>query len=78
MAEIEQILHSVDGPVGRIRLNNPMALNSLTEAMCKKMHELLTGWADDEAIHAVIVTGEGDRAFCAGGDVRQVLSLIHI
>ncbi len=72
MAETEQILHSVDGPVGRIRLNNPKALNSLTEAMCKKIHELLTDWADDEAIHAVIVTGEGDRAFCAGGDVRQV------
>ena len=76
MAETEQILHSVDGPIGRIRLNNPKALNSLTEAMCKKMHELLMGWADDDAIRAVVVTGEGERAFCAGGDVRQVCKRI--
>ena len=72
MSENQEIVSSVEGPVGRIHLNNPKALNSLSLSMCRTMLDLLTAWRDDDAIDAVVVTAEGDRAFCAGGDVRQV------
>ena len=74
MSENQEIISSVDGSVGRIHLNKPKALNSLSLGMCQTMPELLTAWRDDDAIYAVVVTSEGDRAFCAGGDVRQVSS----
>jgi enoyl-CoA hydratase len=72
MSETREIVSSVEGTIGRIHLNNPGALNSLTNGMCATMLDLLTAWRDDDAIDAVVVTAEGDRAFCAGGDVRQV------
>ena len=74
MSEFQEIISSVEGSVGRIHLNNPKALNSLTSGMCETMHELLDAWRDDDTVGAVIVTSEGERAFCAGGDVRQVSS----
>lgn len=72
MSENEEVLFEVAGPVGRIHLNKPNSLNSLTMGMCGAMHDRLRDWAGDGAIRAVVVTGEGDRAFCAGGDVRRV------
>lgn len=72
MTDSPEIVFSVDGPVGRIHLNKPKSLNSLTQNMCAGMYEHLVRWAADDDIHAVVVTGEGDRAFCAGGDVIQV------
>ena len=70
-----EIICSVVGTIGRIHLNKPEALNSLSLGMCQTMLDLLNAWRDDDAIDAVIVTSEGDRAFCAGGDVRQVSSV---
>ncbi|MGZ0244392.1 MAG: enoyl-CoA hydratase/isomerase family protein [Alphaproteobacteria bacterium] len=72
MTNSSEIQFSVDGPVGRIHLTKEKKLNSLTQAMCLGMHEHLTKWATDDAVHAVVVTAEGQRAFCAGGDVIQV------
>lgn len=72
MSDTSDVLFEVDGPVGRIRLNKPKTLNSLTRDMCEAMHRQLDTWARSDTVRAVVVTGEGDRAFCAGGDVRQV------
>jgi len=68
----QEIHSSVDGNVGHIRLNNPKALNSLTEGMCATIYCLLSDWRDDQDVQIVVVTGNGKRAFCAGGDVLQV------
>ena len=72
MGHSSEIQFSVAGPIGRMHLTNEKSLNSLTQAMCLGMHEHLSKWATDAAIHAVVVTAEGERAFCAGGDVVQV------
>lgn len=63
-----------DGRVGRIRLNRPKALNALDLSMIRAITAALEGWRDDPEIHAVVITGEGDRAFCAGGDIRAIRS----
>ncbi|WP_374448339.1 enoyl-CoA hydratase/isomerase family protein [Stella sp.] len=62
---------TADG-VGSVVLDRPKALNALTLPMIRGMAPALAAWAADPAVRAVIVRGAGDRAFCAGGDVRAI------
>ena len=64
-----EIKFRVIGNLGHITLNRPKALNALTYAMCEEITRLLTAWEKDPQIGAVLIDGEGERAFCAGGDV---------
>ncbi|TFD90790.1 enoyl-CoA hydratase/isomerase family protein [Cryobacterium serini] len=68
----EEVLLQRDGPLARIILNRPQALNALTHAMIRSIADALTKWADDPAVHTVLLTGSGDRAFCAGGDIVSI------
>lgn len=60
------------GRAGRITFTRPKALNALTHAMARAIHDALDGWRDDPAVALVIIDAEGDRAFCAGGDIAAV------
>jgi enoyl-CoA hydratase/carnithine racemase len=66
------IIPSRDGRVGRILLNRPRVLNTLTLDMVRTFTGALHDFADDPHVHAVVVEGAGDRAFCAGGDIRAL------
>jgi enoyl-CoA hydratase len=57
---------------GLITLNRPEALNALTLGMIRGIREVLAVWRGDPEIRAVVFRGAGDRAFCAGGDVKKV------
>ena len=61
-----------DGRVGRIVLNRPQTLNALDLSMIRACAQALESWHDDPQVHAVVIEGAGDRAFCAGGDVRAL------
>jgi len=61
-----------DGALGRIRLNRPKALNSLTLPMVRDIVAALDDFERDPAVAAVLVTGEGERGLCAGGDIRAI------
>ncbi len=63
------IMFEVFGNLGVITLNRPKALNALTTEMCASMTKTMLAWQDDDRIGAVLVRGEGERAFCAGGDI---------
>ncbi|WP_417269582.1 enoyl-CoA hydratase/isomerase family protein [Celeribacter sp.] len=63
---------SRDGMAGRITLERPDALNALTPTMCDAISAALGSWAKDDAISLLIIDAEGDKAFCAGGDIAQV------
>lgn len=60
------------GALGLLTLDRPQALNALTRGMIAAITTSLKEWAADEAIKAVAIRGAGDRAFCAGGDIRAV------
>ncbi len=60
------------GQLGLLTLDRPKALNALTHGMIRAIAASLTEWAADDGIKAVAIRGEGDRAFCAGGDIRAV------
>ncbi len=71
----DDILFRVEGAVGRVHLNAPGSFNSLTREMCIAFRDQLVRWRDDPDVRAVLVTAEGDRAFCAGGDIRRLYDI---
>lgn len=68
----DHVQFEVKGRLGLITLNRPEALNALTFEMVDALDSGLAAWAMDPAVEAVAIRGEGDRAFCAGGDVRAI------
>ncbi|MFF2042628.1 enoyl-CoA hydratase/isomerase family protein [Kitasatospora sp. NPDC058170] len=61
-----------EGRVGRIVLDRPRALNSLTHGMIGAVRAALDGWAADDSVDVVVLTGEGGRGLCAGADIRAI------
>lgn len=60
------------GRAGRITFTRPKALNALSHDMALAIHRALDGWRDDPQVALVVIDAEGDRAFCAGGDIAAV------
>lgn len=63
------VICSVQGHLGEIRLNRPKALHTLNMNMCKLMIDALKKWQNDENIYAITLVHDSGRGFCAGGDV---------
>ena len=57
---------------GVATLNVPAALNALSVAMVRLLTPRLQAWAADEGIVGVLLQAAGEKAFCAGGDLRQL------
>src|SRR5499427_1072638 len=72
MSDGHEILLGREGGLAIVTINRPQALNALTLANYRRLDPALRGWAADPAVNVVVVRGVGDRAFCAGGDVRAV------
>ncbi|MHA1600993.1 MAG: enoyl-CoA hydratase/isomerase family protein [Alphaproteobacteria bacterium] len=72
MSAKTDIKFDVRGHAGFVTLNRPKALNALTLPMIEAMDARLTAWATDPGIDVVVVRGTGEKAFCAGGDVRAI------
>lgn len=68
----DDILIARRSRLGHITLNRPKALNALTHEMSLRIDAALKAWAADPAVETVVITGAGDRAFCAGGDIRAL------
>lgn len=60
------------GKAGRITLSRPKALNALTYEMCLAIEDALTRWSEDGDVELVMIDAEGERAFCAGGDIAEL------
>ncbi len=71
-AQTPEILFESRGAIGLITLNRPKALNALTLGMVTVMRAQLKAWETDPAVACVVIRGEGDRAFCAGADIRAL------
>ncbi|MEP9353489.1 enoyl-CoA hydratase/isomerase family protein [Xanthobacter sp. KR7-65] len=69
------VLLEEKGEAGVITLNRPKALNALTLPMVREIQPRLRAWAADPAITRVVIKGAGEKAFCAGGDVRNLYDL---
>jgi enoyl-CoA hydratase/carnithine racemase len=60
------------GPVATLRLDRPQAMNALTFDVYRELTDTLRALADRSEVRAVVLTGTG-RAFCTGGDVREII-----
>lgn len=72
MMSDEQVVFERRGVAGIITLNRPKALNALTLDMVRLIHPQLEAWAGDDGVGLVVIQGAGERAFCAGGDIRAL------
>lgn len=66
----EDILFEIDGPVARITINRPKSLNAFNSRTLAELEDAYLRIAKEPALGVVVLTGAGDRAFCAGGDVK--------
>ncbi len=62
----------MEGRAGRITLQRPQALNALTYDMIPAIEAALDACADDDAVRMLVLDAEGDKAFCAGGDIADL------
>lgn len=69
--QIEEI-EGAFGLFGHITLHRPAALNALNMEMILALHEILEKWEKNPAILAVVVQSSSEKAFCAGGDIREL------
>jgi enoyl-CoA hydratase len=69
------LLLDKDGPLATITFNNPKALNALTVATFCGLEQLLNELEQDADVRVVILTGAGEKAFIAGGDIGHLGSL---
>src|SRR5918993_2530328 len=75
MAGDAKVLCERRGAAGLVTLNRPQALNAITHGMVLELRRALDAWAADPEVTRVVVTAAGERAFCAGGDVRHLYDL---
>lgn len=66
------LLCDVRNGVGHLTLNRVAAFNALNMQMVRAIQQQLDKWAADEQVVAVVLRANGDKAFCAGGDIRDL------
>lgn len=74
MIEREAITADVVGAAGVVTLDRPRALNALTTGMRARIAAAFSDWARNPQVYAAAIVSNSDRAFCAGGDVREMVA----
>jgi enoyl-CoA hydratase/carnithine racemase len=71
-----ELLATLRAGVATVTLNRPAALNALTFAMIEGLATWLDAWEHDERVRVIVFRGAGEKAFCAGGDIRSLYERI--
>lgn len=66
------VLAEVRNHIGHLTLNRPADLNAIDLNMVRTLQTQLDAWACDDSVYAVVLRGAGEKAFCAGGDIRSL------
>ena len=69
----EEVLYDAREGVGRVTVNRPERRNALAWSTVGALRQALARAGGDPAVRVVVLTGAGDRAFCAGADLREVV-----
>lgn len=73
--EDQVVLYEKRGPIALLTFNRPAALNALNTEVNLKLIELLEQADGDPEIRVVVLTGSGDKAFVAGADIKEMMSM---
>lgn len=68
----DAVLSDVRNHIGHITLNRPQGHNAIDLDMVRQLQQQLDAWATDPTVYAVVIRGAGEKAFCAGGDIRSL------
>jgi enoyl-CoA hydratase/carnithine racemase len=71
MNEYEQISYETSDGVAIITLNRPEVLNAMSFQLNSELHDAVLNACKDDAVGCLVVTGAGERAFSAGGDIHE-------
>ena len=74
MSGFETIINEKNSSVACVTLNRPQALNAFSVQMRDDLFEILGAIKVDDEVRAVLLKGAGDKAFCAGADLREFLT----
>lgn len=75
MPQEPEIICEIRGAAGVVILNRPKALNALSHGMVRELARALAAWENDPQVTRIVVTASGEKAFCAGGDIRALHDL---
>ncbi|MHB1876938.1 MAG: enoyl-CoA hydratase-related protein, partial [Streptosporangiaceae bacterium] len=64
--------YALDGPVAWLTINRPEARNALNREVRQGLFDGFRRFSADAAARVLVLTGAGDRAFCAGGDLKEM------
>jgi enoyl-CoA hydratase/carnithine racemase len=70
-ADAEELLYEERDGIGRVTFNRPQARNALTFAMYERLKEVCDAASAEGSLRALVITGQGDKAFAAGTDINQ-------
>jgi len=65
-----------EGKIAIFTINRPEALNSINVQAARELHEAMADFRDDPELWVGIITGAGDRTFCAGADIKDMLPFL--
>lgn len=69
-AGLEHLLIEVDGPLLWVTINRPQVRNALHPPAHRELHRVFDAYAADRSLRVAILTGAGERSFCAGSDIK--------
>ena len=70
MADNKDVLYAVRDPIAWITLNRPEAMNAISDSVRTALPELIARTEADDSVRVMVISGAGERAFCAGADVK--------
>ena len=70
MSAYETLLTSHEGGVARITLNRPEVRNALSRPLVRELEAALAAAEADDGVRVIVLSGAGDKAFCAGADLK--------
>ena len=70
----EHILVNVEDGVAVLTMNRPESLNAMNRKLAQELHHAVKAMEADEGVGCIVITGAGERAFSAGGDIKEQLA----
>lgn len=74
MSGFETIIYNKKDGIARVTLNRPQALNAFSVQMRDDLYEILNAIRADDEVRVAVIRGAGDKAFCAGADLKEFLT----
>jgi enoyl-CoA hydratase/carnithine racemase len=72
MGEMDEVRYDVDGPVARVTIDRPERRNAMSFAVMRGLRDAVARARSDDAVRVIVLTGAGDKAFCAGADLGGI------